>query len=67
MALIVYITHINVDFGARRLIGAECERVGIARPLIVADAGVRVGCTSTTATGSGGGAPPGPPGGPPWT
>jgi len=41
MALIVYITHINVDFGARRLIGAECERVGIARPLIVADAGVR--------------------------
>ena len=41
MALIQYLTHINIEFGARQLLAAECERVGIKRPLIVADAGVR--------------------------
>ena len=41
MALIQYLTHINIDFGARSLLAAECERVGIKNPLIVTDAGVR--------------------------
>ena len=41
MALIQYLTHINIEFGARSLLGAECERVGIKKPLIVTDAGVR--------------------------
>ncbi len=41
MALILYLTQIQIDFGARRLLTAECERLGITRPLIVSDAGVR--------------------------
>ena len=41
MALIYYLTHVHIDFGVRSLLGAECERVGIAKPLIVTDAGVR--------------------------
>jgi 4-hydroxybutyrate dehydrogenase len=41
MALIQYLTHINIDFGARKLLASECERVGITKPLIVTDAGVR--------------------------
>ena len=41
MALIQYLTHINIEFGARRLLAAECERVGINKPLIVTDAGVK--------------------------
>ncbi len=41
MALIKYRTDIQIDFGARALLPAECERVGITKPLIVTDAGVR--------------------------
>ena len=41
MALINYITQIQMDFGALRSLLAECQRVGISRPLIVTDAGVR--------------------------
>ena len=41
MALIQYLTHINIEFGARKLLASECERVGIKTPLIVTDAGVR--------------------------
>ncbi len=41
MALIQYLTHINIEFGARRLLAAECERIGIKKPLIVTDAGVK--------------------------
>jgi 4-hydroxybutyrate dehydrogenase len=41
MALIQYLTHINIEFGARNLLAAECERVGIKHPLVVTDAGVR--------------------------
>jgi alcohol dehydrogenase class IV len=41
MALIKYLTDIQIDFGARSLLPAECERVGIKKPLIVTDAGVR--------------------------
>ena len=42
MALINYITQIQIDFGALRSLQAECQRVGISRPLIVTDAGVKV-------------------------
>ena len=41
MALIYYLTHVNLGFGVRELLPAECERVGITKPLIVTDAGVR--------------------------
>ena len=41
MALINYITQIQFEFGAISLLRQECERVGIRRPLIVTDRGVR--------------------------
>jgi len=41
MALIYYITQVQFDFGAVKLLQQECERSGISRPLIVTDAGVR--------------------------
>ncbi len=41
MALIYYLTHIQFEFGALQLLKQECERVGIQRPLIVTDAGVK--------------------------
>jgi len=41
MPLINYITQIQFDFGAVRLLASECERLGIRRPLIVTDAGIR--------------------------
>lgn len=41
MSLINYVTQIQFDFGAIRLLKDECARVGISRPLIVTDKGVR--------------------------
>ncbi len=41
MAQILYVTNILIDFGALAQLKAECERVGITRPLIVTDAGVK--------------------------
>lgn len=41
MSLINYITQIQFDFGAIELLKGECDRVGITRPLIVTDAGVK--------------------------
>src|SRR6476619_2065027 len=41
MAFINYVTQIQFDFGAIALLKAECERVGITRPLIVTDPGVK--------------------------
>ncbi|WP_265920512.1 iron-containing alcohol dehydrogenase [Cupriavidus nantongensis] len=41
MALINYITQIQIDFGAIGLLAQECERIGITRPLVVTDAGVK--------------------------
>ena len=49
MALIQYLTQIQFDFGAIRQLSAECARVGIHRPMIVTDAGVRAaGILQTT-------------------
>ncbi|MEY4653905.1 MAG: hypothetical protein RI884_2486 [Pseudomonadota bacterium] len=41
MAFIRYLTDIHLDHGAISLLTAECSRIGITRPLIVTDAGVR--------------------------
>ena len=41
MALINYITQIQFEFGAIALLRQQCERLGIHRPLIVTDRGVR--------------------------
>ena len=41
MSLINYITPVQFDFGAISLLRQECERVGITRPLVVTDAGVK--------------------------
>ncbi len=41
MATIRYLTEIHLDFGVVALLADECAHVGIARPLIVTDAGVR--------------------------
>ncbi len=41
MSFINYVTQIQIDFGALQLLKSECERVGISRPLIVTDAGVK--------------------------
>ena len=41
MALINYITQIQFEFGAIDLLRQQCERVGIRRPLIVTDRGVK--------------------------
>jgi 4-hydroxybutyrate dehydrogenase len=41
MAFIYYLTHIQFDHGAISTLKSECERVGITRPMIVTDKGVR--------------------------
>ncbi len=41
MAFIRYLTDIHLDHGAIGVLPAECSRIGITRPLIVTDAGVR--------------------------
>ena len=41
MARIVYLTQIEIDFGALACLPAECARIGMRRPLVVSDAGVR--------------------------
>ncbi len=41
MALIYYVTQIQFEFGAIALLKSECQRVGISRPLIVTDQGVK--------------------------
>ena len=41
MSIIYYITQVRFEFGAIKLLKQECERVGIKRPLIVTDPGVK--------------------------
>jgi hypothetical protein len=41
MALITYLTTIHFDFGAVRLLASELPRLGMRRPLLVTDKGVR--------------------------
>lgn len=41
MSLIYYITQVQFELGAIKLLQSECQRVGIHRPLIITDAGVK--------------------------
>ncbi|MFZ2652364.1 MAG: iron-containing alcohol dehydrogenase [Burkholderiaceae bacterium] len=41
VSLINYITPVQFGFGAIALLQQECERIGVRRPLLVTDAGVR--------------------------
>ncbi len=41
MAFIYYVTQIQFEHGAVKLLKQECERVGISRPLVITDAGVK--------------------------
>ncbi|QIM52006.1 iron-containing alcohol dehydrogenase [Hydrogenophaga crocea] len=41
MPQILYVTNIVIDFGALAQLQAECERIGMGRPLVVTDAGVK--------------------------
>jgi len=41
MARILYLTQIELDHGAVRCLPEECQRVGMRKPLVVTDAGVR--------------------------
>jgi len=41
MTVINYITQIDFGFGSLSLLQQECDRIGIKRPLIVTDAGIR--------------------------
>jgi 4-hydroxybutyrate dehydrogenase len=38
---ILYLTNIQIDFGALQLLASECERTGMRKPLIVTDPGVK--------------------------
>ena len=45
MAFIYYVAQIQFDYGAVQLLKQECDRVGITRPLVVTDTGVKAaGC-----------------------
>lgn len=41
MAHIQYLTQIHLDPGVIKLLGGECDRIGMRKPLVVTDAGVR--------------------------
>ncbi len=41
MAFIYYVTQVQFEFGAIKLLKQECERVGISRPMVVTDPGVK--------------------------
>ena len=41
MASIFYITQVHIEFGALLRLAEECQRIGISRPLIVTDAGIK--------------------------
>jgi len=41
MARILYLTQIDIDPGAVRLLRGECDRIDMRRPMVVTDAGVR--------------------------
>ena len=41
MSQILYLTNIQIEFGALKLLASECERTGMRKPLIVTDPGVK--------------------------
>jgi 4-hydroxybutyrate dehydrogenase len=50
MAFIQYLTQIHLDPGAVSLLPSECVRIGLQRPLIISDAGVRAAGVLAQAT-----------------
>ena len=50
MARIQYLTQIDIEAGAVRLLPAECARAGMKKPLVVTDAGVRAAGVLAQAT-----------------
>ncbi len=57
MAFIQYLTQIHLDVGVVNLLPGECARVGITKPLIVTDAGVRAAGVLAQAEAALGGLP----------
>ncbi|WP_311221115.1 MULTISPECIES: iron-containing alcohol dehydrogenase [unclassified Acidovorax] len=57
MAFIYYVTQIQFEFGAVRLLPQECARVGITRPMVVTDQGVKAAGVLQTALDALGGLP----------
>ncbi len=41
MASIFYITQVHIEYGALQRLADECQRIGVSRPLIVTDAGIK--------------------------
>ena len=58
VALIQYLTQIHLEFGAVDLLPQECARVGMLRPLIITDAGVRAAGVLAKALAAWGDSPP---------
>ncbi|WP_101047784.1 iron-containing alcohol dehydrogenase [Macromonas nakdongensis] len=61
MSQILYLTNIQIDFGALQLLASECERTGMRKPLIVTDPGVKAAGLlerAVAALGTGAGALP---------
>ncbi|MBM3645769.1 MAG: iron-containing alcohol dehydrogenase [Alphaproteobacteria bacterium] len=58
MAILSYLTTTHFDFGAVRLLPKELERLGIRRPLIVTDRGVRAAGLLDTVVATLAGEPP---------
>ncbi len=58
MAMIQYLTQIQLDFGAAALLPQACEQAGIHRPLIISDAGVRAAGVLARALAAWGAQPP---------
>jgi 4-hydroxybutyrate dehydrogenase len=58
VVLINYVTNVQFGFGAVETLRQECERVGIGRPLVVTDAGVRAAGLLDRVTAQLGGAIP---------
>ncbi|MEK8052267.1 iron-containing alcohol dehydrogenase [Ideonella sp. DXS22W] len=57
MARILYLTQIEIDHGAVRLLPEECQRIGMKKPLVVTDAGVRAAGVLDLALAALGGVP----------
>ncbi len=57
MARILFLTQIDIDPGAVRLLAGECQRIGMRKPLVVTDAGVRAAGVLQMALDSLGGLP----------
>jgi len=58
MALIQYLTQIQLEFGAAALLPQACAQAGMQRPLIITDAGVRAAGVLAQALAAWGDSPP---------